>query len=67
MGRLAQGGSGGLAAWIAEMRRRSESDLFVIEDYSTRAEAEDAVGFWRRYYRWLGFDLLAGGDAAIAE
>lgn len=61
---LARGGSSGLALWIAEMRGRSESDLFVIEDYPTRSEAEDAVSFWRSYYRWLGFELLSGGDAA---
>lgn len=62
---LAHGGSGHLAAWTAEMRQRSESELFVIEDYPTRSEAEDAVSFWRSYYRWLGFDLLSGDAAAI--
>lgn len=63
---LARSGSASLAVWIAEMRRRSESDLFVIEDCPTRREAEDAVSFWRSYYRWLGFELLSGGDAINA-
>ena len=41
----------------ADEERQQKLDVFEIESYASESEAEEALDFWRNYFRSLGFEL----------
>jgi hypothetical protein len=52
----------GLAAALAH----AETDVFELETLSSTNEAEEAVAFWRNYFRFLGLSVI-GSDPVFTE
>jgi len=44
--------------WITDVRDKVEPDIFEIEKLVTKTEAEEALGFWRDYWHFLGVQLI---------
>lgn len=47
-----------LREWAERALEGGEADAFELDSYDTRREAEEAVGFWRRYFRSLGLSTI---------
>jgi len=55
---LASGENISLKNWITDVRGRVEPDIFEIEKLVTKTEADEALDFWRDYWRFLGVQLI---------